>query len=81
MQFPNTNHTNVSKFVIITLDSTNYMLGDDQLLNLIDSLGFHLFINGTIIVPPQTVLVTFPDSSVKENDNPEFILWKDQINS
>lgn len=81
MQFPNTNHTNVSKFVIITLDSTNYMLGDDQLLNLINSLGFHLFINGTIIVPPQTVLVTFPDSSVKENDNPEFILWKDQINS
>lgn len=55
---------NVSNFVNIALDFNNFLLWEDQVLNLIDSHGFRSSINGKVIVPTRIFNVAFPDGSV-----------------
>lgn len=77
VSFPYPNTTNVSNFVNVTLDPTNYRVWEDQILNLINSQGFRSFVNGTVSVPPKSITVSLnSDSKIHEDVNPEFLLWE-----
>lgn len=49
-------------------------------MNLIDSQGFRSFINGTISIPPKNILITLPDRSLQEVENPDHIAWQKSDN-
>lgn len=70
--FPYPTNTNVGNFVNIKLCPKNFLLWEDQILNLIDSHGFWPFMNGTIAIPPKNVSITLPDKSIKETENPDY---------
>lgn len=79
VSFPYPNTTNVSNFVNVTLDPTNYRVWEDQILNLINSQGFRSFVNGTVSVPPKSITVSLnadSDSKIHGDVNPEFLLWE-----
>lgn len=76
VSFPYPNHVNVSNFVIIALDHNNYLLWEDHILNLIDSHSYQSFISGKVVIPSKTVVVTLPDSTTREIENPDFLLWQ-----
>lgn len=66
--------------LISKLNAKNYLLWEYQIMNLIDSQGFRSFINGTISIPPKNILITLPDRSLQEVENPDHIAWQKSDN-
>lgn len=75
LKYPYPASVNVSNLIVIKLNSTNYLVWEAQLLNLIESVGFTGFLDGSIKELPKTVVVTKPGLG-QEVQNMEYLAWK-----
>lgn len=75
LRYPYLVHAKVLCFVTFPLKSTNFLIWETQIVNLIESQGYIGFIDGYVPAPSPTLLVQMPDSSEQLMPNPYFVAW------
>lgn len=73
MRYPYPVHDNAPLFVTVRLKTTNLLMWEFQIINLIELQVCLWFIDGTIKSPPVVNLSKSPDHILP---NPEFLAWK-----
>lgn len=76
LKYPYPVSVNVSSLIAIKLNSTNYLVWEAQLLNLIESVGFTGFLDCSIKELPKTIVVTKPGLRQQIVQNMEYLAWK-----
>lgn len=74
-RYPYPVHINVPCFVTVSLKSTNFLMWETQIINLVESQGCIGFIDGSVPAPSPPLLVQISDSTDQLVPNPDFVAW------
>lgn len=74
LKYPHLSNLSVSNFVTVSLTQKNYLICENQVLNMIDTTGFSGFIDGSLLMPPKFVSHVLSDGT--EQIIMDYPAWK-----
>lgn len=75
LKHPHPSNLSVSNFVTVSLTQKNYLICENQVLNMIGTTGFSGFIDGSLPIPPNFVSHVLSDGNEQIVNNVEYLAW------